>query len=112
MSAPGAIHGNNTLTVRFWSVFQPKKCNFAYQALEQGGTQVSTQVSTQVEMVLGAIGGGELTASEIMGALGFSERSTFRKNYLRPALESGLVERTIPGKPNSRLQKYRRARGV
>ncbi|MDO4851153.1 MAG: hypothetical protein Q4A93_04760 [Actinomycetota bacterium] len=49
-----------------------------------------------------------MTALELMDAMGFSERSTFRKNYLRPALESGLIERTIPDKPNSRNQKYRR----
>jgi len=30
-----------------------------------------------------------------------------RKRYLVPALEAGLIERTIPATPNSRLQKYR-----
>jgi len=39
--------------------------------------------------------------------LGLKHRATFQENYLRPALESGLVEYTIPDKPNSRLQKYR-----
>ncbi len=75
----------------------------------QVSTQVNTQVNTQVARVLAAIGDGELTAGEIMEALGFSERSTFRKNYLHPALESSLAEMTIPDKPNSRLQRYRRA---
>lgn len=76
----------------------------------QVGTQVGTQVSTQVKAVVAAVGDEELTAAEIMAALGFSERSTFRKNYLKPALEAGAIERTIPDKPNSRLQRYRRAR--
>jgi hypothetical protein len=39
--------------------------------------------------------------------LGLKHRPTFRENYLRPALAQGLIEPTIPEKPNSRLQKYR-----
>lgn len=33
-------------------------------------------------------------------------RPTFRQNYLHAALEAELIERTLPDKPNSRLQKY------
>jgi hypothetical protein len=42
-----------------------------------------------------------------MARLKLAHRPTFRANYLDPALAAGLIERTIPGKPNSRLQKYR-----
>ena len=31
----------------------------------------------------------------------------FRKTYLLPALEAGLLERTIPDKPQSSKQRYR-----
>lgn len=39
--------------------------------------------------------------------LRLSDRKSFRVLYLAPAMEQGLVEFTLPDKPNSRLQKYR-----
>jgi len=39
--------------------------------------------------------------------LGLKSQANFRDRYLLPALAAGLVEMTIPEKPNSRLQKYR-----
>ncbi|MEL6306140.1 MAG: Fic family protein, partial [Bacteroidota bacterium] len=35
-------------------------------------------------------------------------RETFRDNYLLPSIQEGLVEMTIPDKPKSPNQKYRR----
>lgn len=37
--------------------------------------------------------------------LGVSDQ-TLRDNYLHPALQAGLIEMTLPDKPNSRLQNY------
>lgn len=51
-----------------------------------------------------------LSAADLMQRLGLSHRPTFRKNYLSPALEKRIVERTIPDKPNSKNQKYRRVK--
>jgi len=56
---------------------------------------------------LKAFGGRSLSASELMEKLELSHKPTFRSNYLHPAIEMGLVEMTVPDKPNSRLQKYR-----
>ena len=65
---------------------------------------------TPVERLLAVIGSETLSAAEIMARLGLSHRPSFRTNYLNPALEGGLIERTIPDKPNSRSQKYRKCR--
>ena len=69
--------------------------------------QVDDQVSDQVAALLRALGTKTLSALECMKRLKLSHRPTFRANYLNPALSAGLIERTIPDKPNSRLQKYR-----
>jgi ATP-dependent DNA helicase RecG len=34
-------------------------------------------------------------------------RANFEERYLKPAIETGFIELTIPDKPQSRLQKYR-----
>jgi hypothetical protein len=74
------------------------------------GDQVSDQVTDQVKALLKCLGSRSMSAAECMKKLGLSHRPTFRKNYLQPGLEGGWIERTVPDKPNSRLQKYRRKR--
>jgi DNA-binding HxlR family transcriptional regulator len=44
---------------------------------------------------------------ELQSALGLLDRKSFRERYLKPALADGLIEMTIPEKPNSPLQQYR-----
>jgi hypothetical protein len=53
---------------------------------------------------------GTMNRDELQSALQLKDRKSFRERYLKPALEAGLIEMTIPGKPNSRLQRYRRTR--
>jgi len=64
-------------------------------------------VTDQVKTLLKVLSSGPLSALDCMKALGLLHRATFRQNYLNPALETGLIERTIPEKPRSRLQRYR-----
>lgn len=64
------------------------------------------QVTTQVEKLLMSIN-GEMTRDELIQALGLSASKNFRKLYLVPAMESGLVEMTQPNSPKSPTQKYR-----
>lgn len=70
--------------------------------------QVTDQDKSPVERLLSALGNDMLSVAEIMERLDLSHRPTFRKNYLNPALEQNLIERTIPDKPNSRNQKYKK----
>ena len=77
--------------------------------VEGGGG--ASQVTPQVKMLVDAVEDEELSVHELMSRLRLSDRKNFRALYLDPALRAGLIERTIPDKPNSRLQKYRRTQG-
>lgn len=44
---------------------------------------------------------------ELLEAAGLASAYLNYKRHLLPLLEQDLIERTIPEKPNSRLQKYR-----
>ncbi len=72
-----------------------------------GNDDVEEQTDPLVDKLRDAIGKEALSATEIMKRLGLSHRPTFRQNYLNPALSRGVIEMTIPDKPNSRNQKYR-----
>lgn len=69
--------------------------------------QVDDQVSDQVKRLLKTVGNRQISAIELMESLRLSHRPTFRKNYLHPALEAGLIEMTMPNSPKSPTQKYR-----
>ena len=64
--------------------------------------------NTFAKKLVNVLGNEVLTTNEIMLRLGMTHKPTFRKNYLNPAIEMGLVEMTVPGKPRSRYQKYRK----
>lgn len=78
------------------------------RSTDQDSDQVTDQDKTPIERILSALSDETLSATELMERLGLSHRPTFRKNYLNPALEQKLIERTIPDKPNSKNQKYRK----
>ncbi len=46
------------------------------------------------------------TSNAIMEMLGLKSKENLRKNYLNPAIKSGLIRMTLPDKPNSKNQKY------
>ena len=46
------------------------------------------------------------TASQLMSRLNLKSKENFRKLYLNPALENGLIVMGIPDKPTSKNQTY------
>ena len=48
------------------------------------------------------------TAQEILARLGLSNQSINRKRHIQPLVDMGVLEMTIPEKPNDRNQKYRK----
>jgi len=69
-------------------------------------TTSTPQVTPQVGELL-RITQGEMSREELQTALGLADRKSFRERYLKPVLDDGLIEMTIPDNPGSRLQKYR-----
>jgi len=72
-------------------------------------TEVTTEVATEVtpEVRLLRVMTTEMNRQDLRAAVGLKNDEHFRKTFLIPAVERGLIEMTIPEKPTSRLQKYR-----
>jgi Fic family protein len=67
--------------------------------------EVAPEVTPEVRLL--SVLAGEMTRQQLKEALGLKDDEHFRKAYLLPALEAGLIEMTIPDKPRSSKQKYR-----
>jgi len=65
------------------------------------------RTSEPVRTLLAALD-GEMSRPEMQAALQLKHRRHFMTVYLQPALRAELIEMTLPDKPNSRHQRYRR----
>ena len=65
--------------------------------------------SSRIGALMSVIESYPLSALELMEKLGLRSRVTFRKNYLQPALEAGLIAMTDPAAPTNRNQRYFKA---
>jgi hypothetical protein len=75
--------------------------------LEAGSDQATDQATDQVKQLLKVANHEFRSATELMAALSLRHRPTFRKNYLQPALEKGLLEAKYPHNPRHPAQAYR-----
>ena len=63
-------------------------------------------INNQITQLMKVIESYPQSAIELMQKLNLKSRVGFRKNYLQPAIDAGLVGMTEPDKPTSKNQKY------
>lgn len=71
-----------------------------------GTSEHYNHLSIQINKLMQVLEVYPQSAQELMNRLGLKSREGFRKNYLNPAIEAGLVGMTIPDKPTSKSQMY------
>lgn len=70
-------------------------------------TKLETKMSETVNDIL-AFCSTPRSMTEIMEHIGLKHRYNVKHRYIDPLIEAGFIEMTIPDKPNSRSQKYKR----
>ena len=85
--------------------FRPNSEVHAWTEDGDATTEVTGEVAGEVRLL--QVLSGEMTRQGLREALGLRNDKHFRKAYLLPALQAGLIEMTIPDKPRTRNQRYR-----
>lgn len=97
------VNGNSDMFIEFMLEQIDNILDEVTEQFEQSALDMSEYVQRMLAVMEYDI---PYTAVGIMEKLGLKSRETFRKNYMNPALELGIVQMTIPDKPNSRNQRY------
>ncbi|WP_440062105.1 RNA-binding domain-containing protein [Pseudomonas syringae] len=96
--APPVWHseGNSGVTLTF----------FTPEVTPGVAPEVTPEVAPEVEKLIVLVN-GDIKRSELQHQLKLTDAEHFRKRYLSPALEQGVIAMTIPEKPTSSNQRYR-----
>ena len=97
------VNGNSDVFIEFMLEQIDKILDEVTEQFEQSAADMSEYVQRMLAVMEYDI---PYTAVAIMEKLGLKSKETFRKNYMNPALQLGIVKMTIPDKPNSRNQRY------
>jgi predicted HTH transcriptional regulator len=89
-------------------IFRYKGAAEKSEKSEGTAQEAAPEVTPEVRKLISAMD-GEHSRAEIQEMMGLKDAEHFRKSYLNPAVEAGLVELTIPEKPRSPSQRYRLA---
>lgn len=72
---------------------------------EQDGTQSIPNVENIDKLIVFCTEARSF--GEMLAFMSLTDRTKFRRKYIRPLLDAGILEQTIPERPNSQNQKYR-----
>jgi len=73
----------------------------------ESGQSVGVETESLHEKVVAVLSDDALSKSEIANKIGLKSVTGYFNRTIRSMLAEGLIEFTIPEKPNSRLQKYK-----
>ena len=94
-------------TLQDKSLINKKKGQGAQHDTDQVTIHDTVHVTEHVERLISILT-REMNRPQLQDLLGIGNRPHFIKSYLKPALAAGLIEMTLPDKPTSRHQRYRR----
>lgn len=87
-------------------IYMLEMIKLAVEEIINNAIEHINHISDGVRKLLAVLQDYPMSTHEIMKRLNLKSRASFRKNYLQPAIEAGLVTMTIPNKPTSGNQRY------
>jgi Fic family protein len=87
-------------------IYMLKAIRDAVEAIVSDAHAHINHINARVRELLAVLKPYPQSAAQLMERLGLRSRDAFRNNYLRPAIEAGLVSLTEPDKPTSKNQGY------
>ena len=97
------IDGSSTIFIEFMLSQIDKILDHICVQISEDNEQLSEYVRRLLKVMEYDI---PYTGKTLMEKLGLKSRESFRRHYLRPAIDRNLIRMTIPDKPNSRNQRY------
>lgn len=87
-------------------LYMLKVINMAIKDIVNGSREHYNHLNIQINKLMNVLDTYPQSAQQLMDKLNLKSRVGFRKNYLNPAIEAGLVGMSIPDKPTSKNQMY------